>query len=84
MKKETDNYSAFDGLNLNNARSEDETYEQYKSRLRQNNKIMKMYKIVGRDAFKEMFPNGVHEALENSAEEIHNENEKNREDLIKG
>ena len=34
----TDNYKAFEGLNLSNARSEDETYEQYKSRLRTNKK----------------------------------------------
>ena len=76
MTKKQDNYSAFAGLNLSNARSEDETYEQYKSRLKQNNKIMKMYTTVGRDEFKEIFPNGVYEALENSAKEIHNELEK--------
>ena len=35
-----------------------------------------MYFTVGRDEFKEIFPNGVHEALENSAEEIYNDNEK--------
>ena len=69
----TDNYKAFEGLNLSNARSEDETYEQYKSRLRTNKKIMKMYFTIGLDGFKEIFPNGVHEALQNSAEEIHDE-----------
>ena len=76
MTKEKDNYSAFAGLNLSNARSEDETYEQYKSRLRQNNKIMKMYDTMGRDGFKEIFPNGVYEALQSSAEEVLHENEK--------
>ena len=74
MAKTTDNYKAFEGLNLSNARSEDETYEQYKSRLRTNKKIMKLYNTVGLDGFKEIFPNGVHEALESNAEEIHNEN----------
>jgi len=73
MTKKQDNYSAFAGLNLSNARSEDETYEQYKSRLRTNKKIMKLYKTLGLDGFKEIFPNGVHEALESSTEEIHNE-----------
>jgi len=73
MTKTLDIYKAFAGLNLSNARSEDETYEQYKSRLRTNKKIMKLYKTLGLDGFKEIFPNGVHEALENSAEEIHNE-----------
>ena len=81
MTKEQDNYKAFAGLNLSNARSEDETYEQYKSRLRTNKKIMKMYKTIGLEGFKEIFPNGVHEALENNAEEIYNENETARKEL---
>ena len=78
----TDNYKAFEGLNLSNARSEDETYEQYKSRLRTNKKIMKMYKTIGLEGFKEIFPNGVHEALENSAEEIHNELKEAKEESL--
>ena len=76
MTKIVDNYKPFEGLNLNNARSEDETYEQYKSRLRQNEKIMKMYTTMGRDGFKEIFPNGVYEALQSSAKEVLHENEK--------
>ena len=76
MTKKTDNYEAFAGLNLSNARSKDETYEQYKSRLRTNKKIMKLYNTLGLDGFREIFPNGVHEALENSANEIHEENKK--------
>ena len=76
MTKETDNYSAFNNINLSNARSEDESYEDYKKRLIQNKKIMDLYFTVGRDAFKEMFPNGVGEALKNSAEEAYNENAK--------
>ena len=35
-----------------------------------------MYSVVGLDAFKEMFPNGIGEALKNSAEEAYNENAK--------
>jgi len=76
MTKEQDNYSAFEGLNLSNARSEGETYEQYRGRLRQNKEILKTYFQLGRDAFKDIFPNGVHEALQDSAEEAYNENEK--------
>ena len=76
MTKTTDNYSAFNNINLSNARSEDESYEDYKKRLKQNKQIMDLYFTVGRDNFKEMFPNGVHEALKNSAEEAYNENEK--------
>jgi len=74
MAKETDNYSAFNGLNLSNARGENEPYKVYKLRLKQNEKIMKLYNTVGRDAFKELFPAGVHESMKGSAEEAYNEN----------
>ena len=63
MTKLADNYSAFNGVNLSNARSENESYEDYKKRLKQNEQILKLYNTVGRDHFKEMFPNGVQEAL---------------------
>ena len=76
MTKELDNYSAFNKLNLSNARSENESYEDYRKRLKQNEAILKVYNTVGRDNFKEMFPNGFQEALKNSAEESYNENEK--------
>tara|TARA_B110000238_G_scaffold165794_1_gene181241 strand:- start:219 stop:467 length:249 start_codon:yes stop_codon:yes gene_type:complete len=69
MTKTVDNYSAFEGINLSNARSEDETYEQYRGRLRQNKEILKTYFTYGRDAFKDMFPGGVAEALQNSVAE---------------
>ena len=72
MTKETDNYSAFEGINLSNARSEGETYESYKKRLKANKQILKLYTTIGRDAFKEMFPNGVKEALENTKKVVHN------------
>ena len=76
MTKETDNYSAFNEVNLSNARSENESYEDYKKRMKQNKQIIDLYFTVGRDAFKEMFPNGVGEALKDSAEEVYNENAK--------
>ena len=63
MTKEQDNYSAFAEINLSNARSENESYEDYKKRLKQNEGILKLYNTIGRDAFKEMFPAGVGEAL---------------------
>jgi len=72
MTKTTDNYSAFEGVNLSNARSENESYEDYKKRIKQNKEILKLYNTVGRDNFKQMFPNGVEEALENSKEIVHN------------
>ena len=72
MTKELDNYSAFAEVNLSNARSENESYEDYKKRLKQNEQILKLYKTVGRDNFKEMFPNGVQEALKSTEEVVHN------------
>ena len=73
MAKEIDNYKAFAGVNLSNARSENESYEDYKKRLKQNEKILKLYNTVGRDVFKEMFPNGVQEALQKAEEKTNAE-----------
>ena len=70
MTKTTDNYSAFAEINLSNARSENESYEDYRKRLKQNEQILKVYNTVGRDNFKEMFPNGVQEALKTSTEKL--------------
>ena len=70
MAKTIDNYRAFNELNLSNARSENESYEDYKKRLKQNKQILKLYNTVGRDVFKEMFPNGVEEALKVTQEEV--------------
>ena len=68
MTKTSDNYSAFNNINLSNARSENESYEDYKKRLKQNSEIVKLYTTVGRDNFKQMFPNGILEAIKNSEE----------------
>ena len=74
MAKEIDNYKAFTGVNLSNARSENESYEDYKKRLKQNGAILKLYNTVGRDNFKEMFPNGIQEAIKNADEEAEKAN----------
>ena len=68
MIKTVDNYSAFNEVNLSNARSENESYEDYKIRLKQNKQTTKLYNTVGRDNFKQMFPNGIQEALKKSEE----------------
>ena len=70
MAKTVDNYSAFNEVNLSNARSKNESYEDYKKRLKQNREIVKLYTTVGRDNFKQMFPNGVEEALKTSTEKL--------------
>ena len=70
MAQELDDYKAFDKLNLSNARSENETREVYKQRLKQNKQVLKLYNSVGRDAFKEMFPEGItYSMFEKPAEE---------------
>ena len=74
MAKTVDNYSAFNEVNLSNARSENESYEDYKKRLKQNSEIIKLYNQVGRDNFKEMFPNGIIEAIKNSEKEAEKTN----------
>jgi len=76
MAKTVDNYSAFNEVNLSNARSENESYEDYKKRLKQNEQIIKLYNQVGRDGFKEMFPNGIQEAIKNADEEAEKANAK--------
>ena len=68
MTKIVDNYSAFAGVNLSNARSENESFEDYKKRQKQNNEITKIYSIAGREGFKAMFPNGVLEAIKKAEE----------------
>ena len=55
----TENYSAFKDLNLSDARSKNETREEYKLRLKQNRQVMKIYNTVGRENFQQMFPEGV-------------------------
>ena len=51
--------SVFKDLNLSDARSENETREEYKLRLKQNRQVMKIYNKVGREQFKQLFPEGV-------------------------
>ena len=55
----TENYSAFEGLNLSDARSKNETREEYKLRKKRNRKILEIYNKVGREQFQQMFPEGV-------------------------
>jgi hypothetical protein len=69
MTKTVDNYSAFNEVNLSNARSENESFEDYKKRQKQNIAILKVYNTAGRDNFKSMFPNGILEAIKNSEKE---------------
>jgi hypothetical protein len=51
--------SLFKDLNLSDARSKNETREEYKLRLKQNRQVIKIYNTVGREQFQQMFPEGV-------------------------
>ena len=51
--------SLFKDLNLSDARSKNETREEYKLRLKQNKQVMKAYNKMGREQFQQMFPEGV-------------------------
>ena len=73
MTKTVDNYSAFAKVNLSNARSENESFEDYKKRQKQNGEIVKIYKTVGRDNFKQMFPNGIIQAIKDNEEKANAE-----------
>ena len=53
------NYSAFEGLNLSDARMKNETREEYKKRKKQNRQALKLYDKIGREQFIEMFPEGI-------------------------
>ena len=54
-----ENYNAFAGLNLSDARMENETREEYKKRQKQNKQALKVYSTVGREQFQQMFPEGI-------------------------
>ena len=54
-----ENYNAFAGLNLSDARMENETREEYKKRQKQNKQALKLYNKVGREHFQQMFPEGI-------------------------
>jgi len=49
----------FENLNMNPARGENETYDEYVTRRKKVNFILKRYKQAGREVFKSVFPEGV-------------------------
>jgi hypothetical protein len=73
----TENYSAFKDLDLNNARNENETREEYKLRKKRNRKILEIYNNVGREKFQQMFPEGInYKMFEQPTKEETNEQNK--------
>ena len=75
-------YSAFEGLNLSDARMENETREEYKKRKNQNKQVLKIYNKVGREQFQQMFPEGInYEMFKEPTKEELEELKKNAEKL---
>ena len=64
----------FKGVNLSNARSENETFEEYKQRQKLNKILQKQYRQFGREEFTKMYPAGVKYAIDQAKEKL---NEKN-------
>ena len=62
-------------INLNAKRGEDESYSDYKIRLVQNKKLLKIYRLSGREQFKKMFPEGVDYTMFNAQPENQENNE---------
>ena len=62
-------------INLNAKRGEDESYSDYKIRLVQNKKSLKIYRLSGREQFKKMFPEGVDYTMFNAQPENQENNE---------
>lgn len=59
MSKNMQQEKSLLNINLNAKRGEDESFIDYKIRLAQNNKLLKIYRLSGRKQFKTMFPEGV-------------------------
>jgi hypothetical protein len=64
----------FKEVNLSNKRADDETYDEYRTRLKLNNVLQKQYKKFGKDKFVEMYPAGVKYAIEQAKVEIEKQN----------
>ena len=63
--------SVFTGINLNNKREEDESYEEYKDRRKTNNNLRKIYQKLGREKCIEMYPQGFAYAINQVLVEEH-------------
>jgi len=66
--KKEETKSIFEGMNLRNERAEDETYQEYKDRLKINNTILKLYRKLGPAQCWEMYPGGFKSAIDSIKE----------------
>ena len=64
----------FENLNMNPARDENETYDEYVIRRKKVNFILKRYRQTGREVFESVFPEGVSiEAMDGVIKNVQNE-----------
>jgi len=62
----------FTNLNMNPTRDKNETYDEYITRRKKVNFILKRYKQSGREIFESVFPEGVTiEAMDDIINELH-------------
>tara|TARA_R110000744_G_scaffold134405_1_gene243399 strand:- start:1493 stop:1891 length:399 start_codon:yes stop_codon:yes gene_type:complete len=62
--EDLENRSIFEGINLSNKRDNNESYIEYKDRIKLNNTLLKVYKHNGREKSWEMFPEGFASAVD--------------------
>jgi len=70
--------SMFEGLNMSNIREEDESFEDYKARLKMNKGLDKIYRQLGQEECKKQFPMGFKYAI---IQDIKNTNKNNDEKI---
>jgi len=70
--------SMFEGLNMSNVREEDESFEDYKARLKMNKGLDKIYRQLGPEECKKQFPMGFKYAI---IQDIKNTNKNNEEKI---
>jgi len=71
---ESGEVSMFEGINMSNARGEDEDFQDYKARQKMNKNLDKIYKKLGPEGCKKQFPMGFKYAI---IQDIENTNKKN-------
>ena len=74
-KKEIEERSIFEGINLRGAREENETFDEYKDRQKMNKVLLKMYKDFGKEKCWEMYPNGFKSAMDQAKEAVEKANQ---------
>jgi|TARA_R110000803_G_scaffold90786_1_gene158250 hypothetical protein len=76
--------SMFEGLNMNNARGEDEDFQDYKARQKTNKNLEKIYRKLGSEECKKQFPMGFKYAIIQSIENTNKKDEAKLGALKKG